>query len=80
MNLSQLVKNKIYIISQVNSDSADLGNRFFQLGVYPGAEISLKRKAPIFRDPIIFQIEGSQIVLTRIEASLVEVQKEDHNV
>ena len=79
MNLSQLQKNKTYIISHVNSDTDDLGNRFFQLGIYPGAEICLKRKAPIFRDPIIFQIEGSQIVLTKVEASLVEVQKEDPN-
>lgn len=76
MNLSQLIKNRTYIISQIKDAHEHLVKRYFQLGLVPGAEIILKRKAPIFRDPIIFQVEGAQVVLTKAEASLVEVHDE----
>lgn len=76
MNLSQLIKNRTYIISEIKDAEEHLVKRYFQLGLVPGAEIILKRKAPIFRDPIIFQVEGTQVVLTKAEASIVEVHDE----
>ena len=76
MNLSQLIKNRTYIISKINDADEHVLNRYFQLGIVPGVEIILKRKAPIFRDPIIFQIDDTQIVLTKVEAQLVEVHQE----
>lgn len=76
MNLSQLIKNRPYIISKINDSAEHLVKRYFQLGIVPGAEIVLKRKAPIFKDPIIFQIEGVQVILTKSEAEIVEVYDE----
>lgn len=76
MNLSQLIKNRTYIVSKINDADESLLKRYFQLGIVPGVEIILKRKAPIFRDPIVFQIENSQVILTKKEASLVEVHEE----
>ena len=75
MNLSQLIKNRTYVISKINDADEQTLKRYFQLGIVPGTEIILKRKAPIFRDPIVFQIENSQVVLTKKEASLVEVHE-----
>lgn len=75
MNLSQVIKNRAYIISKINNADEHMLKRYFQLGIVPGAEIILRRKAPIFKDPIVFQVEQSQIVLTKKEASLVEVHE-----
>lgn len=76
MNLSQLIKNRVYIISKIKDAQEQLYKRYFQLGIVPGAEIVLRRKAPIFKDPIIFQVEGGQVVLTKAEAEMVEVYDE----
>jgi len=76
MNISQLIKNRTYIVSEILNAEEHLLKRYFQLGIVPGAEIILKRKAPIFKDPIIFQVEGAQVVLTKEEASIVEVHDE----
>ena len=75
MNLSQLIKNRTYIISHINDANEHLQKRYFQLGIVPGAQIMMKRKAPLFKDPIIFQIEGSQVILTKAEAQLVQVHE-----
>ena len=75
MDLSQLIKNRSYVISKINDADEHMLKRYFQLGIVPGAQIILKRKAPIFRDPIVFQIDDSQIVLTKAEAQLVEVHE-----
>lgn len=76
MNLSQLIKNRTYIISEVKDTEEQLCKRYFQLGIVPGAEIILKRKAPLFKDPIIFEVEGGQVILTKAEAEIVEVYDE----
>lgn len=73
MNLSQLNRGQSYIISKINDAQEHVLKRYFQLGIVPGAKITMKRKAPIFKDPIIFEVDDSQIVLTKSEAKLVEV-------
>lgn len=73
MRLSQAIKNRTYIISRIDDAQENLVKRYFQLGIIPGAQIILKRKAPIFRDPMIFQVDETQVILTKKEAQLVEV-------
>jgi Fe2+ transport system protein FeoA len=79
MNLAQSVKHKTYNVTKILNSDEEIMKRYFQLGVFPGAQIVLKRKAPLFLDPLIFQVDESQIVLTKFEASLVEVEEAIHH-
>ena len=79
MDLSQSQKHKLYYVTKILDSNEEIVKRYFQLGVFPGAQIELKRKAPIFADPYIFQVEDCQIVLTKYEATLVEIEEVGHH-
>ena len=74
VRLSQAQKNKKYIISSIH-DSGVFLDKFNKLGFYPGQVVELKRKAPIFGNPLLFQVDEGQYALTKSEASLVEVSE-----
>ena len=72
MTLDLAKKNINYIINKIESLDEDITSRFYKLGIFPGVEVILRRKAPIFADPLLFEVEGSQIALTKDEAKLLE--------
>lgn len=47
--------------------------RMFDMGITPGADIYLRKKAPL-GDPIEITIRGYELTLRKVEASLVEVE------
>lgn len=47
--------------------------RLFDMGVTPGAEVALKKKAPL-GDPIEVTIRGYELTLRKTEAACVEVE------
>ena len=73
MTLLEASKNISYTIQNILSDDEVISSRFYKLGFYPGANVSLKRKAPLFGDPLLFQIGESQVALTKLEAKLIEI-------
>lgn len=75
MTINQAEKKIWYSIENINSNDEDLQSRFYKLGLIPGARIMLKRRAPIFRDPILIQTEDSQIALTKHEATSVLIKQ-----
>lgn len=77
MNLLEIKEKKYYQIESINLSGEDslLATRFIHLGFTKGQCIKLLRKAPIFKDPILFEIEGLQVALTSREASLVFVKE-----
>ncbi len=77
MNLSQTRKHIKYIIKSINAPDEVIQTRFFQLGFNEGSLIYLKRKAPIFGDPMLFEIGESQVALTKAEACFIEVVVEE---
>lgn len=52
-----------------------ISKRLFDLGFAPGELAALIRKAPM-RDPLVFDIGGSQIVLRKREASRILVEQQ----
>lgn len=52
-----------------------ISKRLFDLGFTPGELAALVRKAPM-RDPLVFDIGGSQIVLRKREASRILVEQQ----
>lgn len=47
--------------------------RLFDMGVTPGAEVLLRKKAPL-GDPLEITIRGYELTLRKTEASCVEVE------
>ena len=50
-----------------------LRRRLFDMGVTPGAELIMRKKAPL-GDPIEITIRGYELTLRKTEAALVEVE------
>jgi len=73
MNLINAKKNETYIIIDILKCSDEIQSRFNQLGFNLGSKIVLKRKAPFFGDPLLFEVGESQIALTKNEASLIKI-------
>ena len=48
MTLIDATKNKIYIITDIQSQNETTVSRFHKLGFCPGEKLVLKRKAPLF--------------------------------
>lgn len=53
-----------------------LRRRLFDMGVTPGARVSLRKKAPL-GDPIEVTIRGYELTLRKSEANLVTLEMED---
>lgn len=47
--------------------------RLFDMGVTPGAELTMRKKAP-FGDPIEVTVRGYELTLRKSEAACVEVE------
>lgn len=52
--------------------------RLFDMGVTPGADVLLRKKAPL-GDPIEITIRGYELTLRKTEACLVLVETEGNN-
>lgn len=74
MKLSKSAKDQWYTIESIEHQNEDLVSRFQKLGIFPGAQIMLKRKAPLFKDPLLFLVNDSLIALTKSEAACVEIR------
>ena len=47
--------------------------RLFDMGVTPGAELTMRKKAPL-GDPIEITVRGYELTLRKVEAACVEVE------
>ena len=59
-------------IVKVNGDGA-IRRRLFDMGVTPGADVMLRKKAPL-GDPIEVNLRGYELPLRKAEAACVEVE------
>jgi Fe2+ transport system protein FeoA len=75
MTLLNATKNQTYLISSISECDEAIKSRFFQLGFIPGRQILLRRKAPLFGDPLLIEIDDSQVALTKTEANLIQIQQ-----
>ena len=70
--LSQLEIGERATVVAVNGEGA-VRRRLFDMGITPGAEVYLRKKAPL-GDPIEIAIRGYELTLRKSEASQVEVK------
>lgn len=70
--LSQLSIGESGTVVAVNGEGA-IRRRLFDMGITPGAEIYLRKKAPL-GDPIEISLRGYELTLRKNEASNVQVK------
>ena len=73
--LDQIVKGETGLVKNVEGDGR-IRRRLFDMGVTPGAVVTLRKKAPM-GDPIEVTIRGYELSLRKAEAALVNVEVED---
>lgn len=69
--LSQLEIGEKAVVKVVNGEGA-VRRRLFDMGITPGAEIYLRKKAPL-GDPIEISLRGYELTLRKAEAANVEM-------
>ncbi|MBE7079649.1 MAG: ferrous iron transport protein A [Clostridiales bacterium] len=69
--LSQLEIGEKAVVKAVNGEGA-VRRRLFDMGITPGAEIYLRKKAPL-GDPIEISLRGYELTLRKAEAANVEM-------
>ena len=77
MNLSQAKKKRTYRIKAVSDENESFRIRAAQLGLVIGQDVTLKHYAPLFKDPMLFQVDQSLIALTREEARMIEASVQE---
>lgn len=69
--LDELAIGEKGIVVKINGEG-NIRRRIFDMGLTPGADIYLRKKAPL-GDPIEITLRGYELTLRKSEASLVEV-------
>ena len=70
--LSELKIGEKATVTAVNGEGA-VRRRLFDMGITPGAEVYLRKKAPL-GDPIEIALRGYELTLRKAEAAHVEVR------
>ena len=78
MDLSEAKVKKTYFIEEVSDESESFRIRAAQLGLVAGQIVTLKHCAPIFKDPMLFQVENSLIALTKDEAKMIRASLQEN--
>ena len=72
MKLYELKVGEKGKVVAVNGEGA-VRRRLFDMGITPGAEVYLRKKAPL-GDPIEIALRGYELTLRKSEAANVEIQ------
>ncbi len=70
--LDQIEKGETGLVKSVEGDGK-VRRRLFDMGVTPGAKVTLRKKAPM-GDPIEITIRGYELSLRKAEAALVNIE------
>ena len=73
--LDKIEKGETGLVRNVEGDGK-VRRRLFDMGVTPGAKVTLRKKAPL-GDPIEITIRGYELSLRKAEAELVNIEVED---
>ena len=72
MLLSELKIGEKGVVTVVNGEGA-IRRRLFDMGITPGVEVYLRKKAPL-GDPLEISLRGYELTLRKAEAALVEIK------
>lgn len=55
-------------------EHSDLESRLMHLGFFEGETIRVLKRAPIFKEPLLVEVRGRMVALSKSEAALVKVE------
>lgn len=73
LTLEKLAVGDYAIVVTIKGEG-QIRRRLFDMGITPGAEIYLRKKAPL-GDPIEINIRGYELTLRKVEANAVVVKR-----
>ena len=74
MTLFELAVGESAIIKEVNGEKK-LVRRLFDMGLTPGVEVYLRKKAPL-GDPIELTLRGYELSIRKAEAKSISIEEE----
>lgn len=74
--LSEFRVGETGIVNIVNGEGK-VRRRLFDMGITPGCEITLRKKAPL-GDPLEIKLRGYELTLLKAEASLVVMEMKEN--
>ena len=78
IKLSEITKNQMGIVKKVEGEGK-IRKRLFDMGITPGVEVFLRKKAPL-GDPIEINIRGYELTLRKKEAEYVVIDVSEENI
>jgi len=75
ISMRRMAINQRGVVSAVRA-AGELGRRIRELGLVPGAEISIQQRAPL-NDPVAVRVMGATLTLRNNEADYIEVEIAD---
>ena len=73
ISISELKQNESGVITEINAQGK-MKRRILDMGIVPGTEIILKRKAPLC-DPLEFYVLGYRLSLRKSDAKLISCER-----
>lgn len=70
--MRQMKRNQTGIVKSVKANG-ELGRRIRDMGLVPGAEITVQGRAPLY-DPVALRVMGFTLSLRNNEADFIEVE------
>lgn len=64
---------RAHVVSYGDEFPASTARRLFDLGIVPGAEVAMVRRAPL-RDPVIYRVADYEIALRSAESRGIHVE------
>jgi ferrous iron transport protein A len=75
ITLRQMKDNQSGTIAAINA-KCELGRRLRDMGLVPGTEIKIQRRAPLY-DPVAIRLHGFTLTLRNSEADFIEVEVDE---
>jgi len=70
--IRQMLKNQSGTVSAIRADG-ELGRRIRDMGLVPGASITIKGRAPL-KDPVALRVMSFTLTLRNNEANFIDVE------
>ena len=73
MNLADMLVSSQCRVLSAAEENSELQSRLYALGLYPGVDVNILRRAPT-GDPIQIRIGGTLLSIREQEAAVIEVE------
>lgn len=75
MRLDQAILKQSYVVHSLEKTQQDLFAKLTHFGFFPGARVCINQLAPIFKDPLLVEVEGSTVAISRAYARLIQIEE-----